>query len=232
MTNEYPNLEETIQAYVLGNLSVGEKDEFEEYFLTRPEIIDQIQIAQKVNVLADFENDQSHTNAHTTAQTTKKERTLDKLLGWLTVPIPAIATVAAIALLTPMLANQFASREIGQIELAAFSSSVTRGESQSNSNQFDIAIDLSTLGENAAIMIKVTPDFKQSYRLEVYNASEPKLGPIWKSPSFSVKSGTRDQIILLPDSVKIPDANLRILGKEQDGSFRAVKFCHYSETCL
>ena len=154
------------------------------------------------------------------------------MLNWLTVPIPAFATVAAIALFTPMLANLFSSQESGQIELAAFSSSATRGDTQSNSNQFDIAVDLSALEKNAAIMLKVTPDVKQLYRLEVYNASNPKRDPIWESPTFAVKSGTRDQIVLLPDSVKIPMADLRLLGKEQDGSFRAVKFCHYSETCL
>ncbi len=230
MTSEYPNLEETIQAYVLGKLPLDQKDAFEEYFLAKPEIIEQIEIAQKINILADLESNEAYENMKTdmSYSNTNQDQILDKLIGWLTVPIPAFATVAAIALLTPMLANQFASREAGQIELAAFSSATTRGESESISNQFDITLDLSTLNKNAAIMIKVTPDVKQAYRLEIHDSS----ALIWTSPSFSVKSGTRDQIILLPDSVRIPDARLRLLGKEQDESLNAVKFCHYSEVCL
>ena len=227
MTSEYPNLEETIQAYVLEKLPFDKKNDFEEYFLARPDVIEQIEIAQKVHLLADFEVDQSSDTEAETTENRDKVQFLDKLLGWFTIPVPAIATVAAIALLTPIMANQFAGQESGQIELAAFSSATTRGDSQSNTNKFDVVVDLATLKENAAIMIKVTPDVKQTYQLEVYDAS--KL--IWTSSPFAVKSGTRDQIIVLPDSVRIPDANLRLLGKEQDGSFRAVKFFNYSEVC-
>jgi len=232
MKNEYPNLEETIQAYVLGNLLEGEKSEFEEYFLTKPEIIDQIKVAQNISVLADLEDDLTMQTTQANVPKSEKGFTLKMLSGWFTIPIPAYVALGVVALITPMIANQFAEQRVDQIELVAFSSSATRGESKNNLHEFDVIIDLSNLKGNSAIMLKVTPDVKQSYLLEVYDASVAYSGPVWTSSPITIKSGTRDQIVMLPKFARFQNAKIRVLGKKHDGSYSAVRFCHYSEVCL
>jgi len=192
--------------------------------MENPEFIETLELDA---ALIDVKQDQTEVNT----QEFKSSPWFVRALAWLAVPIPAYAVVAVVAVLTPVIASQLSTRPSGQIELAAFSSSATRGGSQNTANEFDVVTDLSKLTDNSAIMVKVTPNVKEVYRLEVYDFSKTESQVIWTSSPFEVKSGTRDQVVFLPNSVRVANARIRLLGKGLDGSFTAVRFCHYSEVC-
>ena len=210
--------------YLRNQLSDKELEEFEVYLTENPGLIETLELEAALGGV-------KQAKASSSTQNSSKSLFF-RAFAWLRAPIPVYAVFAAVALVAPMIASQYSGQPSGQLELVAFSSSTTRGESQNTSNDFDVVTNLSALSDNAAIMIKVTPDVKESYLLEIYDSSKPESKPIWQSLPFEVKSGTRDQIVVLPNPVRAVNARIRVLGKESDGDFSAVRFCHYSENCL
>lgn len=217
MNTLYNDLEKTVQRYVLGKLSESEAIEFEEYYLSNPDIIEMVETAQNMNLGL------AHEPAAMHAEIANSQNSfLQKLFGWLSVPIPAYAVLAAAAVFTPLAVNNLGfDKPSEQIALANFSTATTRGIKQTG-------INLAGAAGTFALMIKLKQIDYPYYKLKIYRPAEAK--PVWVSNQFQV-SALRDQLIVIPDQAKINNATVEVVGVDSEFNEAVVEFCHYSEVC-
>jgi len=214
------DLESTVQSYVLGTLSESHAQEFEAYFLSRPDVIEMIEHAQQIHLglEAQFGGEEAKT-----AVVVQSKPLMQRLLGYLTVPVPAFAVILMAAFLSPLAINSFDSKPLGgDIEIVNFSTLTTRSAIRMP------ALDLSNVQGNAALMVKVKSVKHQYYKVKLTAAGSSV--PLWTSEAFEVSS-LRDHLVLLPEYVLLADLTVDVVGINADLSETSVEFCHYSEVC-
>lgn len=226
MHEQYPDLEATVQRYVLGLLPADEAEQFEAWYLARPEIIEMIETVQNINigmqsaklvpsVGADFNRPKAPVT---------KDSLLQRLSRWLSVPVPAYASLALIALAAPFLINNSGEQLRSQqnLNLVGFSTAQLRGSAAS------LELDLSSDIAPAALLLKVKSVDYQYYQVQISSLDDSES--VWNSQPFEV-SALRDHLLLLPDSILTGRKNVEMFGLAPTGEKNSVEFCHYSETC-
>ena len=222
MNNPYPDLETTVQNYVLNRLSTKEAEEFEEYYLSNPEIIAMVETVQNIQI--GLQNAKQALKHETVISSSGVNRGWWRtIVAWISVPVPAYLTVGAVMLAAPLAYNsRQQTSSLEQLALVNFSTDVTRSSSA------PLEFDLSTVQGTPAVFVKVKRVEHQHYVLKV-NASGSGH-TIWSSKPFAVSS-LRDKLVVLPTTAKQDNVTIKLFGIEQDGIETLVEFCHYSEVC-
>ena len=221
MKNEYPDLENTIQQYVLGKLSESQAEEFEAYYISNPDIIEMVEITQNIQI--GLENSKQSTSRVSQTDSGTDESLMQRLMGWISVPMPAYATLALAVLLSPLIfigINQ--SENTAELTLLNFSTEQTRGAAPT------AIIDLSNVTGPAGILVKLKRLSHPQYKLKMLVDDAPTA--IWSSKPFTV-GALRDRLVLVPTKVPRSKLTIEVIGLNSDGTEQAVEFCHYSEVC-
>jgi len=221
MKNEYPDLENTVQQYVLGKLSESQAEEFEAYYLSNPGIIEMVEITQNIQIGLENSRESESRVRHTASGS--EESFMQRLMGWVSVPMPAYATLALAVLLSPLILkgiNQ--SENTGEMTLLNFSTELTRGAAPTAS------IDLSSVTGTAGILVKLKQLSHPQYQLKMLLDDGTTV--VWSSEPFTV-SALRDRLVLVPNNVPRDKLTIEIIGLNSNGTEQAVEFCHYSEAC-
>ena len=226
------NLQQHIQQYVLGQLSEDQANEFEEYFLCRPEVAEQVEIAQSLSIgLATIDTAEpavpmGFASAARTAENTKPGSSVGSFLQKVFVgPAPSFAMAALLVLMAPMaFKSALVSEAPINAELVRFDANPVRSALNSN------AVDLSTDGNYAAIMLRVPEVIYPQYRVRVLNAESGDA--LWQSDDFSFKSGSRDHLLLVPPKAARAGVELTLMGVTPEGKEVSVDYCGYTDACI
>jgi len=213
------DIESTIQKYLRNELSDDQLEQFEDYFVDKPEIIEKIELGLKIIYGLNSVNEQDLLEA--VAQPKHAGMTIKRLLHWLFIPTPAYVSVfvgsaMAVTFLvfnTPMPCHP---------NLLGFSTAQTRNADKS------VMIDLDSADTFRAVFVKLPKVEYRHYRLSVTEPETKKL--IWLSEPFSF-SALRDQMIFLPDGLVYAQAKIELLADVPNQAPLSVRFCHYSEVC-
>jgi len=235
MTINYDNIESTVQKYVLGQLSTAEVDEFELYFITRPDIIDLIEVTQQMYLGASHLNENTKKTAVVESESRANQSStwLDKVRSLLSFPVPAYAFALSLFALAPLMSVMLdgnTGNGIGDgagindtpLELVRFTTEVVR-----SGVEFDEVLNLSEVGDNAAVFIKLKAVDYEFYQAVLLDESDKE---VWLSPRFQ-PSALRDSLILIPNSVERKEVKLQVYGVVESGETQKVEYCHYSERC-
>lgn len=223
MKTRNKDLESTVKDYVLGRLSETEAEEFETYFLARPEIIALVEEVQSEHI-GSAESHPSKVDAGNASSTV-----WNSIRSWLTVPASAVAAIALALVAVPLAINfQAGSNNLDNVYVAAFSTATTRGFNQ-NEPASSRKIDLSNEQGITGLFIKVKPDVRERYQLNVF--AEGVESPVWISEPFQVSSGLRDYFVILPKEAALADARVQLVAVDRNQQTTPVEFCHYSEVC-
>lgn len=227
------NLQQIVQQYVLGQLGEDQAGEFEEYFLSRPDVAEQVEIAQAMQIgLATLEDEQGESpfaglDANLAGDGVSSSGfALSSILHKLFVgPAPSFAMAALIAVMLPM---AFKSAPVSDApvdaELVRFDVNPVRSALNGN------AVDLSTDGRYAAVMVRVPEVVYPQYRAKVVSAENGNT--LWQSDDFSFKSGSRDHLLLVPPKAAQASVTLTLLGVTPEGKEVSVDYCGYTDACM
>lgn len=213
------DIESTIQKYLRNELSDDQLEQFEDYFVDKPEIIEKIELGLKIVNGLNSVNEQDLLEA--VAQPKHEGMTIKRLLGWLFIPTPvyvsafvcSVMAVTFLAFNTPLPSHP---------DLIGFSTAQTRNADKS------VMIELSSERKFRAVFIKLPEVEYRHYRLRVTEPETKEL--IWLSEPFSF-SALRDQMIFLPDGLIYAQAKIELLADVPNQAPQSVPFCHYSEVC-
>ena len=222
MNNTFNDLESTIQQYVLGHLSVKEATEFEAFYLAEPDVIEKIEIAQRLH--HGLKKQALSVQGNKTATRKKKQANASLgLVDWLRFPLPAYSFgLLAFAMWTLTYIAPRPDITSNAITMAHFSTSAIRGTTEPP------IIDFNNIQTDAAILIKLPRADYQFYRLRLLNNQNNR--PIWSSKPFQL-TPLRDQMVFVPKNTVSDKAILQVIGIKNDASEVEVNFCHYSENC-
>ena len=222
MNLDNKDLEEVVQRYVLGQLSSTDTEAFEEYFLSRPDVIEMVETVQNIHVGMEMAERNAATR-HSPAPRPGKPAWVQWLSDWFAVPVPAFAVVLmALVIVPPALQGLRTESGPTAMQLVNFSTDTTRSAGQA------VTVDLSQTTGNAALLIKLkSVDFAR-YKLKLIADGEDD--PMWISDPFQV-SALRDHLVVLPDTIRPVKARIEVVGLSDPGGETPVEFCHYSETC-
>lgn len=232
MNTKYNNIDTVIQDYVLGRLNDAKATEFEEFFLSNHEVAEQVESAQLMHAgLQELEkrSRQSSIN-YSKAEAKNRQNTIlksekslfEKLLGLLTIPVPAFAMIAMVAVLSPMaLQSLNGDNSNSNISLVNFSTQTTRSTNEV------ISIDLSNRNGDSALLIKLKSVEFPNFKLKLIPIGE--LNPVWESEPFK-PSALRDKLVTLP-SGSLGKVQVEVVGIDDTLNETIVEFCHYSENC-
>ena len=234
------DIESLVQNYVLGRMTDTEINEFEEYFLSKPEIIEMLEIAQTicmseavpdVNLNTDAlgqVNERALSQAYLTDDSARTPTTgdvslLERIKHWIAIPVPAGA-LAACFIFSIALSFLPSEKAVGpeNMLIASFSTQLTR------SSASNATIDLRNPNGDSALFIKLKRVDYANYRLKILDDATKKEE--WVSKLFSVSS-LRDKFIALPKHAAIGNARVLVYGVSESGEEFNVSFCHYSEVC-
>ena len=232
MKTKYDNIDTMIQNYVLGRLNDAQAAEFEEYFLSNPDLIEQIETAQLMHaglLQAEQLTLQKSADSNTTAiNSPKKSKQLsakpwyEKLRNLIFIPVPAFAVMAMAAVMLPMaLQNSNNLKQNSNISLINFSTQTTRSTNQG------VTIDLSENNQNMAMLVKFKSVDFPNYKLKLIPIGESN--PVWESELFQLSS-LRDKLISLPSN-SYGKVSVEVVGIDDNLNESEVEFCHYSEIC-
>ena len=223
LNKNFMDTESAIQRYIVGRMSNSEAEDFEAYFLANPELVEQVEIAQSISI--GLANRPENIVSTDTASNKRDGTLFDKMVGWLTIPVPAFAVLALAAILSPLAFNGMSTVSPGQdqnIELLSFSTAATRSAKQQS------VIDLSGVEGQAALMVKVKSIKHPNYKLKLVRDKDAETA--WTSEAFQV-GALRDHLVLLPSSLKGQKYRMEVVGVAPDLTESQVEFCHYSEVC-
>jgi hypothetical protein len=226
------NLQRHIQQYVLGQLSEDQANEFEEYFLCRPDVAEQVEIAQSLNIgLATIDTAEQAVPMGFAASVSTTDNTQPDSSVWSFLqkvfvgPAPSLAMAALLVLMAPMaFKSVLVSETPVNAELVRFDVNPVRSALNSN------AVDLSAGGDYAAIMLRVPEVIYPQYRARVLNAKSGDT--LWQSDDFSFKSGSRDHLLLVPPKAARADVTLTLTGVTPEGKEVSVDYCGYTDACM
>ena len=226
------NLQQYIQQYVLGQLSEDQASEFEEYFLCRPEVAEQVDIAQSLSIgLATLDAAQHAvpmgimSNLSTTDHPRPDSSVWAFLQKVFVGPAPSLAMAVLLVLMAPMAFKSVLVSETPiNAELVRFDVNPVRSALNGN------AVDLSTDGDYAAIMLRVPEVIYPQYRVRVLNAESGDA--LWQSEDFSFNSGSRDHLLLVPPKAARAGVALALMGVTPEGKEVSVEYCGYTDACM
>lgn len=223
------NLEQIIQRYVLGQLDEPEAEAFEEYFLSRPDVAEQIDAAQQLhaglshlNSESALGNPQASTRFMPPAERSTAGLSMSQVLSrYLVGPAQTMIMAGLLIVLAPIALTSMQGSNHGvTAQLVRLDSATVRSTDASPK------ITLPANGDFAAVMVRVRDVEFPSYRLQVQGAST------WLSEPFEFSSGARDHLVLIPPSTSEQRVEISLLGIAPDGEKHAVDFCNYTEACL
>ena len=223
------NLDTIIQNYVHGRLNDVEASEFEEYFLSNPNVIEQVETTQSLHMglleaeKTAFQQTADSIKVSNTSTIKSTDSFYQKLLNLVSIPVPAFAVIAMAAILLPMALENFNNQnQTSEVSLINFSTQATRSSDQG------ITIDLSNSNNSSAILIKLKKVDYPFYKLKLINTNSNKSA--WESQEFQV-SALRDKLVTLPNLSSLGKVNVEVYGIDNDSQETKVDFCHYNETC-
>jgi len=218
MNIEKDNLEAIIQRYILDQLDERDAEDFEAYFLSRPDVADMVSSAHKMSV--GLRTLETETVSVVSQATSDSGSLIEKLSGLFSGPAPAFAMAALLVVVSP-----FALQGLSQIgdgsnvELVSLQSSVVRSADSGAEN----GIDLSVTEGRSAVIVRVKEVRFPNYILSVKSASSED--EVWRSSPFEFASGSRDSLLLLPEHASISRV-------DEAGQEIEVDFCDYTESCF
>jgi hypothetical protein len=220
MNNPFTDIETSVRNYVLGKMTDDETDQFEEYYLSNPDIIEMVEITQNIHI--GLQNAELSQAAEPNVNPVPN-KWLRTLINWVSIPMPAYAAVALAIVAGPLAMNSFyTSSNIDTMNVANFATVATRGA------KAPIEIDLSELNQPTGVFVKVRQVDYQYYILKLTAADSAQVN--WVSEPFEVSS-LRDKLLVIPDSVERSNVAISVYGIEREGIETPVEFCHYSEVC-
>lgn len=225
------NLEAIIQRYILDQLDDGDTEEFEAYFLCRPDIADRVSSTQKLRAGLELLDDQNvaveHSAGSTKSASVFERLGLNKLGELFSGPAPAFAMAALLVCLSPFAIKGLSlSDDNAHIQLVSLQSAVVR----SAENDTDKGINLSVTRGQAAVIVRVKEVRYPSYFLSV--KTEERANEVWRSKKFEFASGSRDSLVLIPSHASIDSVNVQLYGLTEQGQEEPVAFCDYTESCF
>jgi len=228
MNIDRDNLEAIIKCYVLDQLSDDETQEFEVYFLSRPEVADLVDSAQKLHAGLRVSRADSKVGVEPVASvdppvTESFWRMIRRMFSG---SVPASAMAIMLVMASPLIIKGIATNEHSQkIELVSLESALVRSSSPSD------GIDLSTAeGAAAAVVVRVKEVSYPSYSLSISLADSNK--EIWRSAPFQFASGERDSLVVIPAKAALDGVNVELYGRHEDGREEKVTFCNYTDSCF
>lgn len=228
MNTKYNNIDTVIQNYVRGRLNDADATEFEEFFLSNPEIAEQIETAQLMRAgfieieKSGLQNSISNNKAESKNSQKCEKSLLEKFLGLVSIPVPAFAMIAMTAILLPMALQGLNGNTTNtNISLVNFSTQTTRSTSD------PITINLSDRNENSALLIKLKSVAFPNYKLKLIPIDE--VNAVWESEPFK-PSPLRDKLVALPNR-EFGRVTVEVVGIDDTLNETIVEFCHYSESC-
>jgi hypothetical protein len=222
MSEPYPDIEKTVQEYVLGKLSDSEAEDFEAFFLGRPEIVEMVGEAQMITLglsASDVQLDSVDDN-----QVYVHSGWLQTLQSLFSVSIPVYAVMGLLIVTSagPMLLNSHEKDQIGTVELVRFSTGATRG------NKDEVVVNFSKSDVNLAMLIKIDDASYHSYRLRAELVKDSSVR--WQSKKFQL-SALRDALVNIPPRSVFGEYKITAFGIREDGVEIQVSLCNYHEVC-
>jgi len=225
------NIETWIKRYVLDQLDESQAEEFENYYLARPDVIEKIAAAQKIKLGLEVLESDSEANStcidNVVTARSREHSLLARILGWMTVPVPSYAMLAALAILGPLALNNTAFNQVASdsdIQLVRLDAPSVR------SFETTKGVNLSVVGKQTAVVVRVKGVDYPKYKLSI-NATGSESS-LWSSDFFAFASGARDHLILIPPHAAIDSANVQLFGVNEQGQEIEVSFCNYTEACF
>lgn len=212
MSDQYKDLESVVQKYVLGRLTDAEQEEFEAYYLARPDVIDMVETASAIN-------------EHAASYAGKQENFITTFFRDLLSPR---AFAYGLMLAVGVGLGSFISLPNNDrvyapsIELVSFSTEVTR------SAKNGVSINLTQLEKDAGLLIKVKKVDYPMYQARLVDPNSKKV--LWESDQFSF-SASKDFLLVIPNAATMGTPNLIIDGLNSKEVREAIEFCHYKESC-
>ena len=221
------NLVRLANEYASGSMSNADAEQFEEYFLSRPDVLDLVERAQTTMI----ESNKRDHQAEQDGGMTWFGELISNLSQPTLTPIFSASLVFVALIGQGLLLSGFGSRA-DEIRLAGFTTAKTRTASMEQPSRYVAKTDLrSVANEAVAVMVKFTQEVEQEYKLQVFDSMNLER-PVWESDLFVARSGNRDQIVSIPTVARIDNASIKVLGRSEGAPFKYVQFCHYSEACL
>jgi len=225
MTVDYNDIESVVQQYVTGSLSEYDQEEFEIFFLDKPDIIEMVNLAQKMHIGLSQNNPTPMQNIAlnpswitgimSKALTPAPAHLVGLLLGMLVIGLPAYHL------------RENSSPAVTSYPVLAFSTAATRG-SDINDPRFkksDFKLDY------VNFFFKLAEINFPRYRVELIDSSTQKM--IWQSGEFHAKtfSALRDKSLIVPIKEIEQNFEFQLYGLSESNGWTPVSFCHYSERC-
>lgn len=212
------DIESVIKRYVFKQLSEIEASAFEDYFVSRPDIVSKIEVAQKIQIGLSVKR-----GSYDTAK--KKESVLQKLNRWLFFPIPGGA-IAVSLLLSLIGIQQMTKSNYGDLSLNI----VDIGVPVERSGVEIRGVNFRPSDKRAAFILRVPSVKYPKYVVQILDVkNKDKL--VWQSTEFTFSSGKRDQLIEIPEEAAIISAKVVLLGIDADQIETATLYCNYTEIC-
>ncbi len=225
MNIDKDNLEAIVQRYILDQLDEGDAEEFEAYFLCRPDVAEMVSSAQMLNLGLGLVK-QDNSGAKSVPPQGSSEPWLSKLSRMFSGPAPTFAMAALLVCIAPFAIKGLSKSETSaNVELVSLQSAVVRSASGSTKG-----LDLSVVDGQAAVIVRVRDVRYPRYYLSVRSAESEK--EVWQSDEFEFASGSRDSLVLLPEHASIADAEVQLYGVVENGQDERVDFCNYTESCF
>lgn len=219
MSGSYPDIEKTVQAYVLNKLSDQEAEDFEAYFLGDADIVEMVETAQRMHIGLKSSDTRSQARSN---ETHSKNGFLGILFEMISVPVPAYVMAASLMIaivVLPIFYNSGGGAQ-PELQLARFSSEATRSGSKK------VMIDFSNQTSTIGIFVKVAQVDYRDYRLRLRGTNDD----IWQSEPFQM-SALKDALVLVPQGVVNGSQIVEVIGISQEGHETEVEFCNYNERC-
>ena len=220
MNGSYPDIEKTVQEYVLGKLSTEEAEGFEAFFLSDLEIVDMVETAQSMHLALNSFSRNDHLSDG--VEDGVKKSVLTKLLEFISIPVPAYSMAALLLAVTiaPQLLSYSERAVAPELQIVRFSSEATRSISNT------LTIDFTNRKEAVGIFIKVA---RVDYRDYVLRLNGPN-DAIWLSKPFQM-STLKDALVVVPNGVVDGPQSVELFGVSPTGQQVPVEFCNYNERC-
>ena len=217
-------IESLVKRYVLGQLNDTEAEEFEAYFLARPEIIAMVEDVQRIH--AGLEYNELNAAEQPANKTSGSAGSIGRWLSIFNGPVPAMAMLLLVAVMTPMAMQGLSdgSGQIMDVQLVRLDPSNVRSSGSAGT------YNLNAGGRHAAVIVRVKEVEYPEYLLQVSSAESNS--ELWKSDKFSFASGARDYLVLVPPQAAINNVDVQLLGIREDAQQVEVDFCSYTEACF
>lgn len=229
MDRKYIDENEIEIRYLRNQLTPQELEEFEVCLMENEDLLERLEIQQALhetlqsNSLPENSSDSRNSKSlDESSEVISKLTPIQKLIRWISLPIPAYAVLLSLVGTASLVFVQRAGTENTEpLELVGFSTIATRG------SKLQTELDLSKVNGRAAVMIKLKEVKYQYYVLDVLSEDHQR---IWQSDLFKV--GTlKDSLVLLPSRISKNIVKIKVLGVDKAGKENEVEFCHYSENC-